>query len=414
MISSLQEIISVNIKGGKRSAIRELLKLTQKPDIISFAGGLPSPESFPVHDLKEVTNEVLDNEAGLVLQYGTTEGDPLLREMILDHYRQYGIEVAMENTLITSSSQQGLDLVGKIFINRGDKVITTLPSYLGGLQAFNSYGAKMIGIPVDEGGMNVDSLEMTLEELRRKGEKPKFIYLVPDFQNPAGFTEPEEKRLHILDLARKYDVLIVEDSPYRELRFEGEHQRTFYQLDGTGHVILLGTFSKIFVPGFRLGWILAHKDVMDMLVIAKQSADLCTSMFNQRIVARYIQKGYLTKSIKKIIGLYREKRDIMLSAFDKYMPEGTKWTRPNGGLFLFLSMPEYLDAEDVLRSALEKKVAFVAGTNFYCDGGGKNTARINFSFASKEMNVEGVKRLGVAISEEIEKAKKQGKVGAGK
>ncbi len=401
MISNLEEILAVNVKGRKRSAIRELLKLTQKPEIISFAGGLPSPDSFPVAELKDVMNEVMDREANMVLQYGTTEGDPLLRQMLLDHYRQYGIDVFMDNVLVTTASQQGLDLVAKIFINRGDKVIVGLPSYLGGLGAFFSYGAVPVGIPVGDQGMDVKILEKTLEEMKEKGEKPKFIYIVPDFQNPAGITIPESRRKEILKLAYKYDVLIVEDSPYRELRFEGEHQRTFYELDETGHVILLGTFSKIFCPGFRIGWMLAHRDIIDRLIIAKQSTDLCTSPFTQRIVARFIEKGHLRKSINRIIEMYREKRDIMLDAFERYMPQGVKWTCPQGGLFLFLELPQGLDAEEIMKTAIEHNVAFVAGTHFFCNGQGKNTIRINFSYATKAQNVEGVRRLAGVFEEAI-------------
>jgi 2-aminoadipate transaminase len=399
MISDLYGALSHNVRDVKRSAIRELLKLTQQPDIISFAGGLPSPESFPVEDLKEVMVEVLEKEASYALQYGTTEGDTLLVDMIIEHYRQFGITLGRENVLITTSSQQGLDLVSKIFLNRGDKVVVCLPSYLGGLQAFTSYGAQPVGVPLENEGMSALKLEELLEEMKSRGEKPKFIYTVPDFQNPAGVTMPESRREQILALAKKYDVLLIEDSPYRELRFEGETPRALYQMDNTGHVLFLGTFSKIFVPGFRLGWILAHKDIIEKLVIAKQATDLCTSAFNQRTVGRFIQKGYLTKSIRRIKEMYREKRDIMLKAFQEYMPAGVTWTRPEGGLFLFLRLPEYMDSGELLMEALKKKVAYVVGANFYCNGQGKNTMRINFSFPTKEQNVEGVKRLAQVIRE---------------
>lgn len=405
MIKDLETTFAHNVTGRKRSAIRELLKLTQRPDIISFAGGLPATESFPVEDLKEVIHEVMENEAAMVLQYGTTEGDPLLRKLILEHSKEYGVETNEENLLVTSASQQGLDLVGKVLINRGDTVVVGLPTYLGGLGAFLGHGAKLVGVPLDGDGMIPEKLEETLEKLKQEGTKPKFLYIIPDFQNPAGVTIPNARRRVILELARKYDILILEDSPYRELRFEGEHQDTFYSMDGTGHVILLGTFSKIFVPGFRIGWVLAHKHIIEKMIIMKQGIDVCSSPFNQRIAARFIEKGYLGKSIKKIICLYREKRDIMLDAFEKYMPEGVTWTTPQGGLFLFLHLPEHLDAEMLLAKAIEKKVAYVAGTHFFCDGSGKHTARINFSYASKEDNVEGVKRLAELFKKEIENTK---------
>ncbi|MDY6915397.1 MAG: PLP-dependent aminotransferase family protein, partial [Candidatus Cloacimonadota bacterium] len=299
--------------------------------------------------------------------------------------------------------QQGLDLVSKIFIDRGDKMICGLPSYLGGLSAFNAYGAKPVGIKFDENGMRADKLEKTLAEMKENGEKPKFIYVIPDFQNPAGVTMPEFRRKEILDIAKKYDVLVVEDSPYKELRFEGEHQKTLYALDNSGQVITLGTFSKIFVPGFRLGWVVAHEDVIDQLVKAKQATDLCTSPFVQKIAVKYIEKGYYEKNLKKTIENYRQKKEVMMEAFEKYMPEGVTWTNPEGGLFLFLTLPEGMDSEKLFLKAIEKKVAFVIGHVFHCDGSGKNTMRINFSYATKEQNVEGVKRLAAVIKEEMGK-----------
>jgi 2-aminoadipate transaminase len=240
-------------------------------------------------------------------------------------------------------------------------------------------------------------MEKALEELKAKGEKPKFIYLVPDFQNPAGITMPESRRLEIIALARKYDVLIVEDSPYRELRFNGKPQKTIYELEGTGQVILLGTMSKIFVPGFRIGWVVAHPEIIDKIVVAKQATDLCTSPFVQKITAMYIEKGYFDQNLKGIINSYRDKRDGMLAAFKKYMPEGVSWTEPEGGLFLFLTLPEHMDAEKLFAVAIEENVAFVLGHVFHCDGSGRNTMRINFSFMSKELNDEGARRLANAI-----------------
>jgi len=385
----------------KRSAIRELLKLTQRCDIISFAGGLPSPDSFPIEQLKEISCEVLEKEGAQALQYGSTEGDNKLREILVNRYRKDGVDITTNNLVITTASQQALDLIPKIFVNPGDKVICGLPSYLGALSAFSTYGAQMIGIRLDDKGMRADLLEKELEQMKAKGEKPKFIYIIPDFQNPAGITMPESRRLEIIAIARKYDVLIVEDSPYRELRFEGEPQRTMLQLDGTGHVILLGTMSKIFVPGFRMGWVVAHEDVIDKIVMAKQATDLCTSAYLQKIAARYFEKGYFDQNLKKIIDSYRIKRDAMLAAFRKYMPQGVKWTEPEGGLFLFLTLPEHMNAEELFKIAIDQKVAFVLGSVFHCDGSGHNTMRLNFSFMSKEQNEEGVKRLAAAIKQQM-------------
>ena len=397
MVTDLNSVFSTTAKGMKRSAIRELLKLTQRSDIISFAGGLPSPDSFPIDQLKEISCEVLDTEGAQALQYGATEGDARLREILVERYQNEGLKLSLNNLVITTASQQALDLIPKIFINPGDKIICGLPSYLGGLSAFSTYGAQMVGIKLDDKGMRADLLEQELEKMKANGEKPKFIYIIPDFQNPAGITMPESRRLEIIELARRFDVLIVEDSPYRELRFDGEPQRTMYELDGTGHVILLGTMSKIFVPGFRIGWVVAHEDIIDKIVMAKQATDLCTAPFVQKIAAKYIDKGYFDENLKKIIDSYRIKRDSMLEAFRKYMPEGVSWTEPEGGLFLFLTLPEGMKSEDLFKIAIEQKVAFVLGHVFHCDGSGQNTMRLNFSFMSEEKNDEGVKRLADAV-----------------
>ncbi|MBN2834161.1 MAG: PLP-dependent aminotransferase family protein [Candidatus Delongbacteria bacterium] len=399
MVKDFPNILSDSSKRMKRSAIRELLKLTNKPGLISFAGGLPSPLTFPIEELKEITAEVLENDGTSALQYSTTEGDPLLRKLLTERYAKSGLNITVDNLIITSSSQQALDLIPKILINPGDKVIVGLPSYLGGLGSFHNYGAKMIGIEFDEKGMRADKLEEELEILKKVGDKPKFIYIIPDFQNPAGITMPESRRKEIIAIADKYDVLIVEDSPYRELRFEGQHQKTIYQLANNGKVILLGTFSKIFVPGFRIGWIIGDEAIIDKIVMSKQSTDLCTSSFVQKIAAKYIEKGYFDKNLVKIIDMYREKKNVMMDAFETYLPEGVTWTNPDGGLFLFVSLPKHMDAEELFKVAVENNVAFVIGSVFHCDESGKNTMRMNFSFATKEDITEGVKRLAKAIKE---------------
>jgi 2-aminoadipate transaminase len=397
MISNLNDVLSDSAKSMKRSVIRELLKLTQRDDIISFAGGLPAPDSFPIEDLKRISCEVLDEEGTSALQYGATEGDTGLREILTERYQKQGLNIFIENLVILTSSQQGLDLVAKIFLNRGDKFICGLPSYLGGLSAFSSYGAIPVGIKFDEYGMRSDLLEITLDKMKSEGKMPKFIYVIPDFQNPAGITMPEFRRLEIIKIAKRYDILIVEDSPYRELRFEGTPQRTMYELDNTGHVITLGTFSKIFVPGFRIGWVIAHEQIIEKFVKAKQSTDLCTAPFTQKIVAKYIKQGLFDNNLKNIIAMYHRKRDVMLQAFEDFMPDGVSWTKPEGGLFLFLHLPEDMDAEDLFQIAIKENVAFVLGTVFHCDGRGKNTMRINFSFMDEENNRIGVERLAKSI-----------------
>lgn len=401
MISDLNEVLSLNVKGMKKSAIRELLKLTKDPDIISFAGGLPAPETFPKEVLIDIVKEVIEEDGSLALQYGTTEGDDRLRELIAENYNREGFNITKDDILITTASQQGLDLLAKVFIDRGDKVLVGLPSYLGGLGAFNAYGAQMVGVEFDEHGMCPKKLEERIIELKKNGEKPKFIYIIPDFQNPAGVTLPESRRKEIIKIAQKYDIIIVEDSPYKQIRFEGKDQASLYSLDGTGHVINLGTFSKIFVPGFRIGWVIAHPDILDKFIMAKQSTDLCTSPFVQKIAAKYIEKGYFEENLKKTIQNYKEKKEVMMAAFEKYMPEGVTWTKPEGGLFLFVTLPDYMDTEKLFLKAVEKKVAFVIGSVFHCDGSGKNTMRINFSYVDKEKNLEGVKRLAEVIKAEM-------------
>jgi 2-aminoadipate transaminase len=404
MITNLNEALSTNIKGMKRSAIRELLKYLGQPGLISFSGGFPSPASFPIADLKTITQEVLDTEGAYALQYGATEGDILLRTLLVERYKRDGIDCSVENMIITTASQQALDLIAKMFIDRGDYVIVGLPSYLGGLSAFNSYGAQMIGVPMDDEGEDVQIMEDELKKLAAMGKKPKFIYLIPDFQNPAGVTMSEKRRKEILALAHKYDVLIIEDSPYRELRYEGEHQKTIYELDGTGHVVLLGTFSKIFCPGFRIGWVLGHPDVLDKIVVGKQATDLCTPPFTQRIAARYIEKGLLDPKIAEISKMYQSKQKVMLESLKEFMPEEFSWTHPEGGLFLMAQGPKSIDTNALLLDCIKtENVAYVAGTSFFCDGGGQNTMRLNFSYESEENNREGCQRLGRFMKKAISK-----------
>ena len=385
----------------KRSAIREILKHLQKPGMISFAGGLPAPETFPVDDLKEIAVEILEKNGPESLQYGTTEGDPLLRKMLVERHNNQGLKISIDNLIITTASQQALDLIAKVFLDPGDYVLCGLPSYLGGINAFLLYGAKLKGISLDEHGMKPDELEETIIILKELGRKIKFIYVIPDFQNPSGITLPDSRRLKIIEIAEKYDLLIVEDSPYREVRFEGEPQKLMYGLDTTGRVITLCTFSKIFAPGFRVGWVIGHPEILDKLVMAKQTADLCTSPFVQKIIARYMQKGLLEKNLKKTIDLYRFRRSHMINCFRKYMPEGVTWTEPMGGLFLFVTLPHHLDADEIFKKAIEKNVAFVAGSSFFCNNSGHNTMRINFSFSNEEEIETGVRRLSQVICDEL-------------
>lgn len=401
MVNELENLLSNNIKGMKRSAIREILKLTQRPEIISFAGGLPDPTLFPTEELAEVSSEVLKTEGALALQYGTTEGDALLRKLLVERYQKQGINIEEKNLIITTASQQGLDLTAKVFINPGDTIICGLPSYLGALSAFLSYGANLEGIELDQYGMRSDLLEEKVVELANKGIHPKFIYTIPDFQNPTGITMPEWRRLEIIAVAEKYNLIILEDCAYRDVRFEGAATKTMLELDKSQRIIHLGTFSKVFVPGFRIGWAIASEEILDKIVVAKQATDLCTPAFVQRISARFIEKGLFDKNLSVIINAYKAKQQHFIKCLKEYMPSEVSWINPEGGLFIFLTLPEFIDTTELFQTAIEEKVAYVPGSTFYYNGEGRNTMRLNFSFMSLEKNEEGIKRLATAIKKEI-------------
>lgn len=401
MAETFDRFFSVSSQQMKKSAIREILKLTQKPEMISFAGGLPSPDSFPIEDIKKITQEVLEQDGPAALQYGTTDGDNKLRSLLAERHKKDGLNLALNNIVITTGSQQALDLAGKIFINPGDYVICGLPSYLGGLNAFTVYGARLRGIPLDDHGMRPDLLEKAIIKLKEEGSIIKFLYVIPDFQNPAGVTMPRSRRLEIIRMAERYDFLIVEDSPYRDVRFEGTPQPLMASLDTSGRVITLHTFSKILAPGFRLAWVIGHPVLIDKIITAKQSADLCSPAFVQKITALYMEKGLLDVNLKKTVDLYRERRDHMLRCLREFMPEGVRWTEPEGGLFLFVTLPPSMDAAKLLERAIKKNVAFVCGSVFYCNSEGQNTMRLNFSFTGPEDTCKGVSRLADAIREEM-------------
>ncbi len=404
MYARLESMYSINVAGMKKSVIRELLKLTQKPEIISFAGGLPSPETFPIEEIAELAGEVIRKEGNWALQYGPTEGDPRLKDEIIKIMKKDGVTVERDNLLITTASQQGLDLVGKVFINPRNQVVICRPSYVGALQAFKSYMANFTGIDLDENGMKIDLLKEKLEHMRLAADLPKFIYVIPDFQNPAGVTMSLPRRKELLRLSHEYQVLVIEDTPYRQLRYVGEHLPSLYELDGgEGYVISLHTFSKILFPGLRLGWIIANREVIDKFVTAKQSMDLCTPPFTQAIAYEYCRKGLLDSHIAENVKLYRKKRKIMLDALERYMPRDPEihWTKPEGGLFLWMQLPDYFDVDALFYQAIEANVAYVVGTGFYADGGGKNAFRLNFSYPSEEQIVEGVKRLAGVIKKNI-------------
>ncbi|HJW90041.1 MAG TPA: PLP-dependent aminotransferase family protein [Anaerolineales bacterium] len=394
------------------SAIREALKLTEKPDMISFAGGLPAPEVFPLEEFSAACQRVLRDYGAQALQYSTTEGYRPLREMIARHAVRNGIEITPDNVMITSGSQQALDLLGKILINPGDRILVESPSYLGALQAWNAYGAEYLTVPMDEHGLCTDALEEAL----RSG--PKFIYVLPNFQNPTGVTLSLERRQKLVELADHYGVPIVEDDPYGQLRYEGKHLPSVVALDGQyrddcracyrGNVIYLSTFSKILAPGLRLAWVIAPPEVIGKLVQAKQGSDLHTATFNQLVAYEVAHGGFLDRHIHLIRDCYRQRRDVMLADMDRCFPPEVDWTQPEGGLFLWGRMPEYLDAADVLKVAIEQNVAFVPGEPFHPDGTGHNTMRLNFSNATPENITAGVARLGRVLHSMVRNGVKAG------
>ena len=387
------------------SAIRELLKLTSLPDVISFAGGLPAPEVFPIEKFKEAADVVLTEMGESALQYGTTEGYQPLREMIARNASKYGIQISADNVLITSGSQQALDLLGRIFINRGDRVLVESPTYLGAIQAWNAYGVKYVTIPFDDDGMRTDLLESRL----RTGLK--FIYVLPNFQNPTGVTLSRERRKQLVDMADAYGVPIVEDDPYGQLRYEGEHLPPVVVLDDemrakevpmySGNVIYTSTFSKILAPGLRLAWVVAPSEVIRKLVQAKQGADLHTATFNQYLAYEVANSDWMKTHICLIRKTYRERRDVMIKALEQYMPEGVQWTKPKGGLFLWVTLPKSIDTKAIFTKAVEAKVAFVPGGSFHPLGGGENTMRLNFSNTRPELTMEGIKRLAQVIKDQL-------------
>ncbi|WP_457742332.1 aminotransferase-like domain-containing protein [Thermococcus sp.] len=391
----------------KASEIRELLKLVETSDVISLAGGLPAPETFPVEVIKKIAQEILEKHADKALQYGTTKGfTPLRLALARWMERRYEIPMSKVEVMIVAGSQQALDLIGRVFIDPGDVVIVEAPTYLAALNAFKYYGPEFVSIPMDHDGMKIDLLEEKLEELKRKGKRVKFVYTVSTFQNPMGVTMSRERRKRLVELAKEYDFLIVEDNPYSELRYSGEPVPPIKHFDDEGRVLYLGTFSKIFAPGFRLGWIAAHPHFIRKIEIAKQAVDLCANPFGQAIAWKYVEDGHLDEHIPKIVKFYKPRRDAMLKALDEFMPEGVEWTRPDGGMFVWVTLPEGIDTKLMMEKAIAKGVAYVPGEAFFANRDVKNTMRLNFTYVPEETIREGVKRLAEVIEDEIKALKK--------
>ena len=390
------ELFSEDVGSFFRSPVREIFKKVDLNSIYSFAGGYPSAETFPLEEIRKTMSEVIDKYAGKAFQYGATQGVPELREAVA---KRYGVTV--DRVQITSSSQQGIDVCTRVLVNPGDVILTSNPSYLGAIQSFCSYRADIRGIAHDDDLETFRrSYESEIEAVENEGKKIKFLYMIPDFQNPSGESLTLEERKMLVSLAQKHGFLIVEDSPYRELRYEGEHIPTMYSL-APDHVIHLGSFSKIFAPGFRLGWAIANPEILDKIYVCKQSLDLCPPIFDQYVAAEFLSSGRLDANLLKSIELYKGKRDLLLSLLQEHMPEGVRWTHPEGGLFLFLTMPEGFDAVSFYDKSLDAGVAYVAGEFFHPDRSGKNTMRLNFSFMSPERITEGIILLAKLLKETI-------------
>ena len=389
-------IFSKDVGSFFRSPVREIFKRVDLNAIYSFAGGYPSAETFPLEDIRRTMSEVIDKYGSKAFQYGATQGVPELRQAVA---KRYGVPV--ERVQITSSSQQGIDVCTGVLVNPGDVILTSSPSYLGALQSFRSYRADIRGVAhISDLEAFKEAYEEVIAQVKAEGKVVKFLYMIPDFQNPSGESLTLEERRMLVGLAQKHDFLIVEDSPYRELRYEGEHVPVMYSID-PDRVIHLGSFSKIFAPGFRLGWAIAHPEILDKIYVCKQSLDLCPPIFDQYVAAEFLESGRLDENLVKSISLYKGKRDLLLGLLERHMPDGVRWTRPEGGLFLFLTLPEGFEAVKFYDKALDAGVAYVAGEFFHPDGNGKNTMRLNFSFMSEERIAEGVKLLAELLGKEI-------------
>jgi 2-aminoadipate transaminase len=385
-------MFSERMDGVKSSAIRDILKLTMKPGMISFAGGLPAPELFPVKEIAKGTQSVLAKYGPAALQYSITEGIVPLREKIVQRLDPSGRRLHADNVIITQGSQQGLDLISKLFIDKGSVVFTENPSYLGALQSFQLFQADIIAVPSDGKGIVISALREAL-----KARKPRLIYLMPNFQNPTGVTLSLERRRDLIKLAEERDVVVVEDDPYGELIFEGEKLPSLFSLAQSRNFIYMSSFSKTIAPGFRAASIVGDEAIIRKLAIAKQGTDLHTNTFGQYLVNEYLEGGHYEKHIDLIRRTYKTRRDVMLSAMEKYFPSSISWNRPSGGMFLWVKLEEGRDAGEILLKCIEHNVAFVPGREFFPDGSGANTLRLNFSNATDENIEEGIRRMGEVL-----------------
>lgn len=386
------QLFSERINQVPRSFIRDILKVATAPDIISFAGGLPNKKYFPVEEIKESTNAVLSANGQEALQYSNTEGLPELREHIVEHYKKQGLSVKSEQILITTGSQQALDLIGKIFINQGNTVLIEEPSYLGAIQAFSMYQPNFVPTELQSDGINTELFETNILK-----NSPKLAYLIPNFQNPTGISYSEEKRKEVGKIAQKHQLLLVEDDPYGLINFTGDACSSLYKY-APDNTIMLGTFSKSIAPGFRIGWIVAPtNEIYEKLVIAKQASDLHTDIFSQRIISQFLTQFGVENHLEKIKKAYKQQSEAMLEALEKHFPASTKITKPKGGMFCWVQLPEGLSSMKLFHQAINEKVAFVPGVPFYIDRKDSNTLRLNFSCSEPAEIREGIRKLSICV-----------------
>ena len=382
------------MKNVKASDVREILKVTARPEIISFAGGLPAPELFPIEPIREASDAVLRESGRVALQYGPTEGLPRLREQIAERMlKKNAIHTDIDHIIMTAGSQQGLDYCGMLFLNPGDAVVMESPSYLGAINAFNLYQPNFLEVPTDENGMIMEELDKTLTE----NKNVKLIYVIPDFQNPSGRTWPLERRKQFMEIVNRHDVYVIEDNPYGELRYKGEYLPALKSMDTEGRVIYLGTFSKILAPGYRLAWICADTALIEKFALIAQAAVLQTATISMMVVSKFLDTNDLDAHVDLIRETYKHRCDVMLDAMDKYFPPEAKYTRPDGGLFTWVELPDYIDTKAMAPQALDKLVAYVPGEGFFPNGGNKHCMRLNYSCMPDERIIEGIQRLAEVI-----------------
>ena len=385
----------------RSSAMRDMMEITARPEVISLAGGLPDTSTFPPQSFAAQMTRIAQESSADALQYGPTEGFAQTKACIREVMRAEGMDPDTDDIIVTTGGQQAIDLVTKILVDPGDAVICEAPTYPGAVPTFSAYETDLIQVEMDEEGMRVDLLEQVCDRLADEGRRPKFIYTIPTFQNPAGMTMSLERRRRLVEVAREREILVVEDNPYGLLRFEGEPNEPLYKLDGGDYVLYLGTLSKILSPGIRVGWLCAPPPVMEKVVLGKQSSDLCTSTLAQYFVAEFFGEGKWRTYIDDLCGIYRERRDAMLEALDRHFPDAATWTRPDGGLFLWATLPDYIDTTDLLAKALRENVAFVPGAAAFVDGRGGSSMRLNFSGSTVDEIHEGIERIGNVVAEQV-------------